>query len=353
MILMALGVVAVPAGAVRAGGAAADGLDAGYRVLEVLALPGPTRWDYLTLGSAGRRLFITRGERVDVLDLETRTVVGTIAGTHGVHGVALASEAGKGFISDGLLNAVTVFDLATLAPLAIIPTGTEPDAMVYDAASGRVFAANGGGGTLTVIEAGKGTVTGTISLDGLPEFAVVDGKRRLYVNLGDKSQLEVVDTAAMKVLVRYDLAPGCQGPTGLAIDADRDRLFAVCRNKAMVVVDGATGAILETLPIGGSPDAAAFDPETGLAFSSNGDGTLTVVGAAGPDHYRVVQTVPTRPTARTMALDPATHRIYLAAAETDGFDPPTENHPHPRPHLKPESFMILTVGPGESRRFRP
>jgi len=307
-------------------------------------LPGSVRWDYLAFDSDTHHLFITRGDSVDVLDVITRKIVGTIPDTRGVHGVAIAPELAKGFISDGKVNSVTVFDLKTLQPLASVPTGTKPDAIVYDPASQRVFAANGGSGDLTAIDARDGRVIDTVPLEGQPEFAVVDGKGRLYVNLENNAQLAVIDTAGLRVTARYDLAPGCNRPTGLAIDRRRLRLFAVCGNKVMVVLDAVTGRILETLAIGAGADAAVFDPETNLAFSSNGDGTLTVVGASAPDHYTVVQTVPTLPTARTLALDPVTHRLHLAAAETDGFDPSTETRPHPRPHIKPDTFMILTVG---------
>ena len=321
----------------------------GYTLVNTQHFPGPTRWDYLTFDPIGHRLFVTRGDHVDVLDVATGTLVGSISDTKGVHGVALAPDLGKGFISDGAANTVTVFDLATLKTITTVPTGTKPDAIAYDAASRRVFTANGGSDDLTAIDAETATVAGTIALGGKPEFAVVDGKGRLYVNLEDRSQLAVVDTGTLTLVARHDLGPGCKAPTGLAIDTVRGRLFATCRNAVMVVIDAATGAIGDTLPIGASSDAAVFDPGTQLAFSSNGDGTLTVVDASPPDHRcTVAETVPTVPTARTMALDPTTHRIYLAAAETDGVDtgvgPSSPERPHPHPPLKPGTFMILTVG---------
>ena len=314
----------------------------GYALVDTRHLQGATRWDYLTVDPQGHRLFITRGDSVDVLDVTTGAIVGSIPDTKGVHGVALASELGKGFVSAGQANAVTVFDLATLKTVATIPVGTKPDAIVYDAAARRVFVANGGSGDLTAIDAGTDAVVGTVALGGRPEFAVVDGKGRLFVNLEDKSQLAVVDTASLRLIARYDLAPACESPAGLAIDTGRARLFASCRNRVMVVIDAASGRIGDVLAVGASSDAAVYDPGPKLAFSSNGDGTLTVVDASG-ERCQVVEIVRTVPTARTMALDPSSHRIYLVAAETDGVEPATADRPHPHPHFKPGSFMVLTV----------
>jgi YVTN family beta-propeller protein len=314
-----------------------------YALIKTLHLPGPTHWDFLVFDSKAHRLFITRSERVDVLDTTTDTIIGSIP-AEGAHSVAFAQELGKGFISNGKSNTITIFDLKTLKAISTVPTGTKPDSIVYDADSERLFVANADSGDMTAINAVNGAVVGTIKLDGQPEFAVVDGKGKLYVNLEDKSQLAVLDTKNLKVMAHYNLAPQCEGPTGLALDAKQQRLFSVCANKTMVVVDATIGTIANTLPIGAHSDAALFDPETKLTFSSNGDGTLTVVDAASPDHYKVLQTVPTKLTARTMALNPTTHQIYMSAAQTEGFDPPTEQRPEPRPHIKPDTFMILTVG---------
>ncbi len=322
----------------------AEPISSNYTLVETLHLPGATRWDILTFDPQAHRLFITRGESVEVLDVVTKKVVGTIPHTSGVHAVALVPELGQGFISNGAANTVTVFDLTTLQSLATLPTGIKPDVVVYDASTQRIFVANGGSSDMTVLDAKGRTVVDTIKLNGKPEFAVTDGSGRLYVNLEDKSQLAVVDITNLKVLTQYDLAPSCTGPTGLAIDTRQHRLFATCGNKAMVVVHADTGKLLDTLPIGAQSDGAVFDPNTQLAFSSNGEGTVTVVGAAGATQYKVVQIVSTIPTARTMALNPITHQLYLAAAETEGFDPPNEQHPYPRPHIKPDTFMILTVG---------
>lgn len=316
-----------------------------YAMADPLHLPGSTRWDYLTFDAPHRRLFITRGDSVDVLDVGSKKIVGAIAHLDGVYGVALAPDLNKGFITEGKANRVSIFDMTSLKVLATTRTGEKPDAVAYDAATRRIFAADGESGDLTVIDASSGAAIGAIKLDGQPEFVVVDRRGRLYVNLEDKSQIAVVDTKTMKLLARYDLAPACERPTGLAMDTAHDRLFPVCGGKTMLVVDAETGKVLAALPIGAHTDAAAFDAATGLAFASNGDGTLTIVGAAGDGRYKVLQTIRTWPSARTMALDPTTHTIYLAAAQTEGFDAPTDGRPQPRPHMAADSFAILTVSP--------
>ncbi|MGB9152926.1 MAG: YncE family protein [Alphaproteobacteria bacterium] len=326
-------------------GTAQAAANSSYSLTDTLPLPGLTRWDYLAFDTQNHRLFITRGESVDVLDVASQKITGSIPDTKGVHGVALAPDLGKGFTSNGTANTATIFDLKTLETLATVPTGTKPDAIVYDAKTQRVFTANGASNDVTVINALDGKPLATIPLDGKPEFAVVDGKGRLYINIEDKSQLAVIDAQNAKLITYYNLAPHCDSPSGLAIDIAHNRLFSVCENKVMVITQAETGKSIDTLPIGARSDAAAFDAGTGLAFSSNGEGTLTVIGASTPNHYKVLQTVPTLPTARTMALDPATHSIYLAAAETEGGDASTAASPHSRPQLKPDSFKILTVEP--------
>jgi len=317
-----------------------------YKLSGTLHLPGPTHWDFIAFDPDHQRLFITRGESVDIFDVASKKITGSIAGTNGVHGVALAPDLGIGFTSNGKANTVTAFDLASFQPVATIPVGSKPDAIIYDPATHRAFVANADSDSVTVIDAKKKEVSGTIKLDGNPEYMTLDGPDRLYVNLENKAQIAAVETKGLKVLANYNLAPNCDGPTGLAIDANHHRLFASCANKVMLVVNGTTGKIIDTLPIGGHSDAALFDPATKLVFSSNGDGTLTIIGASGKDQYTVLQTVKTMPTARTMALNPLTHEIYLVAAETEGFDPPTEKHPQPRPHVKPDTFTVLTVSPG-------
>jgi WD40 repeat protein len=316
----------LPSLALMSGGVYADTSHPHYGVVDTFHLPGAVRWDFLTFDPDHHRLFITRGESVDVFDVATKKITGSILGTSGVHGVALAPELGRGFTSNGATNNATIFDLTTLQPIATIPTGTKPDTIVYDAITQRIFTANAGSGDLTVINAKQGSVAGTVKLT---------------------SQMDVVDTKELKVLARFNLAPTCDGPTGLSIDKTLNRLFVSCHNKNMLIVDAGTGKIIDALPIGGFSDATIFDPGTNLAFSSNSDGTLDVVAAKGPDHYTVVQTAKTLPLARTMALDPTTHHIYLVTAETDGFGPSAVERPHPRPHMKPDSFMVLMVAPDD------
>jgi DNA-binding beta-propeller fold protein YncE len=271
-------------------------------------------------------------------------VVGDIPNTEGVHGIALVPEVGRGFTSNGRASTVTIFDLKTLKEIAQVKTtGQNPDAIIYDPASRRVFTLNGRGGNSTAIDAGTGTVAGTIELGGKPEFATADGKGRVYVNLEDKSMVVAVDSQQLKVESRWPLAP-CEEPSGMAIDREHRRLFVGCHNQMMAVMDADTGRVLATPAIGQGVDANAFDPETQLAFSSNGDGTLTVVHEDSPDKFTVVGNVQTQRGARTMALDLKTHNIFLVTAEFGPPPAPTAEHPRPRPTIVPGSFVVLVVG---------
>jgi DNA-binding beta-propeller fold protein YncE len=308
-----------------------------YHVTHKEILPGAVRWDYLTYDAGSKRLFITRGDHVDVYDTKLGRMVGRIANTPGVHGVALAPGLDRGFTSNGGGNTVTAFELSSLKVLATLPAGEKPDAIVYDRFTGRVFAANGDSGTLTVIDAAKSEVLGTVDVGGKLEFAAADGKGRLYVNVESKNALAVVDTVKLRVLARYDLSASCEGPAGLAIDPGTERLFVGCRNQNMAVVAGRTGQILATVPIGKGCDATAYDGTLKLAFSSNGEGTLTIISA---DTYAIRQTLATQPTARTMALDASSHRIYTVAADRE---PPIVAGVRPR--LTPGTFTLLTVSP--------
>jgi DNA-binding beta-propeller fold protein YncE len=271
-------------------------------------------------------------------------VVGDIPGTEGVHGIALAHEFGRGFTSNGRTNTVTIFDLQTLKILGTAPTGTGPDAILYDPASKRVFTFNGRGGDATAVDAATGTAAGTIALGGRPEFAVADGQGQIYNNLEDKSEVVRIDAQKLTVTARWPLAP-CEEPSGMAMDTEHRRLFIGCHNRMMAVMDADTGKVLATPPIGEGVDANAFDPEAQLAFSSNGEGTLTVVHEDSPEKFTEVASVPTERGARTMALDPKTHNIFLVTAEFGPPPPPTPEHPHPRPTVKPGSFMLLVFAP--------
>lgn len=320
---------------------AADEL--GYRVVRKLELGGDGGWDYLVVDSAARRLYVTRSTRVMVLDADSGAVVGEIPNTPGVHGVAIVPELNRGFTSNGRSSTISIFDLKTLKPLGEIKSaGENPDAILYDPASRRVFAFNGRSASTTAIDAATGEIAGTVALEGRPEFAAADAAGRVYVNLEDKSMVVVIDARKLAVEKRWPLAP-CEEPSGMAIDREHKRLFVGCGNKQMAVLDAENGKVVATVPIGVGVDANAYDPATGLAFSSNGDGTLTVVHEDSPDKYRVAQTVATQPGARTMALDEKTHQIFLATARFGPPPPPTTERPHPRPSIVPGSFVILIV----------
>jgi DNA-binding beta-propeller fold protein YncE len=328
-----------------AGKSAATPTTAHYHLLRKLPVGGEGGWDYLTIDSAARRLYLSRSTRVLVLDVDSGAAIGEITGTQGVHGIALAPEAHRGFTSNGRASTVTIFDPATLSTLAEVKTtGENPDAILYDPASRRVFTFNGRGKNATAIDAAAGTVAGTVALDGKPEFAAADGKGRVFVNIEDKNQVTVIDSRALRVETNWPLA-SCEEPSGLAMDREHRRLFAVCHNRTMAVLDADSGRAVASLPIGEGVDAAAFDPSTSLVFASNGDGTLTVVREDGPDSYSVVQTVATQRSARTMALDEKTHQVFLAAAEFGPAPAATPDQPRPRAPMVPGSFTILILGP--------
>jgi DNA-binding beta-propeller fold protein YncE len=324
-------------------GAASAARGQDYKVVKKAALGGEGGWDYLKVDAEARRLYISRATRVMVVDADTLMPVGEIADTPGVHGIAIASDLGRGYTSNGRGNNVTIFDLKSLKPLGQVKTGTNPDAILYDAFTHQVFAFNGGSGDVTVIDAKAGTVAGTIAVGGKLEFGVTDEAGRVFVNVEDKNEIAALDARTMKVLAHWPLA-GCEEPSGLALDVKHRRLFSVCGNKQMAVVDADQGRVVAKVAIGDGPDAAAFDPETQLAFSSNGEGTLTVVHETSPDAYEVRQTVTTQRSARTMALDTKTHNVFLVAAEFGERPAPTPEQPRPRPPVLPGSFTVLVVG---------
>jgi DNA-binding beta-propeller fold protein YncE len=311
----------------------------GYKVIKTVPVAGEGGWDYVTVDSGARRVYVSHATHVVVLDADTYEVVGDIPDTQGVHGIALAGDLGRGFVSDGRANTVTIFDLKTLKTIGTVKTGTNPDAIVYEPITKRVFAMNGRSNDSTAINAADGTVVGTLALGGKPEFAVADGKGTIYVNIEDTSELAHIDAAKLTVMHRWPLAP-CKEPSGLAMDLKNRRLFAGCDNEMMAVVDADSGKVIATPAIGAGVDANTFDPETNLAFSSNGQaGTLTVMHEDTPDKYTVVENVPTKKSARTMGLDLKTHNIFLPAAD---FDPPAEGERRPR--MKPGSMVIVVAG---------
>lgn len=320
--------------------------DAPYAVVAHWPVAGNTRWDYLSIDRERHRLFVTRGDRVAVIDLATGKALGDVTPTDGVHGVALAQQLGKGYASNGHGDSVTVFDLATLAVVKTVPIEAHnPDAIVFDAPSRRVFTFNGRSNDATVIDAVSDTVVETVALPGTPEFAVSDGHGRVYVNIEDRAELVAIDTRKAKVVATWALG-GCEEPSGLALDTARGRLFSVCANEQMTVTDARSGKVVAVVPIGKGPDAVAYDEGTHEVFSSNGrDGTLTVVRQNDADHYTVIGTVPTRTSARTLALDPASHRIYLAAADFEPAAASPAGQAQGRPAMKDGSFEIVVVAP--------
>lgn len=317
--------------------------DAGYHLIKTYKLGGDGGWDYLTLDRTSNRLYISRSTHVIVINPDSGEPVGDIPDTPGVHGIALAPELGRGFVSNGREGTVSVFDLTSLKVLSKIKVGENPDAILYDPASKRVFTFNGRSHDATAIDASKGTVAGTIKLDGKPEFSVSDEKGEIFVNLEDKSELLALDPAKLEIKSRWPLAP-CEEPTGLAIDRKHRRLFSGCGNKLIAIVDADSGKVISTLPIGEGVDATAFDPEAGLAFASCGEGVLTVVHEDSAHKFSVAENVPTQRGARTMALDPAKHRIFLVTAKFGPPPAPTAEQPHPRPAILPDSFVVLVVG---------
>jgi len=317
----------------------------GYHLLKTIPLGGEGGWDYLEFDSATRRLFISRATKVVVLNVDTEKVVGEIPDTQGVHGIAFAPELGRGFTSNGRANTVTIFDLSTLQVLGTVKTGEGPDAILYDPASKRVFTMNGHANSATAIDAAKGTVAGTFPLGGRPEFAVADGEGHIYTNLEDLSEQVEIDSIKLGVTARWPVA-GCDAPSGLAMDREKHLLFAGCDNKVMAVVNAGSKKAIATLPIGPGVDSNRFDPGTGYAFSSNGGdgGTLTVVHEDSKKKFSLMEDVPTQQGARTMALDPKTHEVYLVTAKFGPPPAPTAERPHPRGPVLPDTFVVLVFG---------
>jgi YVTN family beta-propeller protein len=313
-----------------------------YHVLDRWKLSDNSWWDYLIVDSPAHRLYLTRGDHVDVLDTDTGKLVGTIAGLHGTHGVAFDTDGKVGYISDGGGNAVVVFDRATLATLATIPAGTNPDGITFEPATKTVWAFNGRSKNVTVIDAATRKVVATIALPGKPEFPAVDGKGTVYDNIEDKSEIVRLDANSKTVTAVWPLV-GCESPSGLAFDVPGGLLFPVCDGKKMGVVDSNTGKMLATPAIGDGPDAAGWDAAHKLAFASCGEGILSVVDAGSPG-YPTIENLPTQRGARTMAYDAATDRIYLVTAEFGPRPAPTPENPHGRPPMIPGSFTVLVVG---------
>ncbi len=318
-----------------------------YRVVNKIHLPGQTWWDYPAVDASSGRLFVSHGTMVQVVNVKTGEPVGVIPNTEGVHGIALAEGLNKGFISDGGDSSVTVFNLKTLKVIGKIQvTGRDPDAILYDPFTQRVFTCNGRTSNSTVIDAKTDKVIGTIKLTGRPEFSATDGEGRIYINIEDKSLIDEINPKTMKIENVWSLAPG-EHPSGLAIDAKNHVLFSVCHNKLMVVMNAIDGKVITTLPIGGHVDGAAYDPVLRRAYSSNGEGTLTVVQREGRNNYKVLENLPTQEGARTIALDTKTHDLFLPTAKFGPRPKPTPQNPHAFPKMIKGSFVVLQVAPAK------
>ncbi|HTA82074.1 MAG TPA: YncE family protein [Bacteroidia bacterium] len=318
-----------------------------YKVADKIKLEGDGGWDYIAVDDNSNKLYVSHGTVVQVVDLSTNKLIATITGTNGVHGIAIASDLNKGFISDGKDSAVTIFDLTTNAIIAKINvTGKNPDAICYDKVTQRVFTFNGRSSNSTVIDAKTNTVIGTLTLTGKPEFAAADGTGKIFVNLEDKNMISKIDAKNMTVEATWPLAPG-DGPSGLTMDTKTRRLFSVCDNKMMVVVNADDGKVVTTVPIGDGPDAVAFDYNKNLVYSSNGEGTLTVVEEKDANTFTVLENVSTAKRARTCTVNSKTHHIYLPTAEFEPAPEATKENPHPRPKVKPGTFYVLDVVPVE------
>jgi YVTN family beta-propeller protein len=311
-----------------------------YKISRQIAVGGDGSWDYITVDGAASRIYASHATSAVVVDSKTGKVIGSIPDTKGIHGIALNKALNRGYTSNGRDSSVTVFDLTTLKPIETIKvTGANPDCIMFDSFSGKIFTFNGRSSNATVIDTKNNKVVATIPLDGKPEFAASDGKGSIFVNIEDKSVINVISTKEYKVIHSWPIAPG-EEPSGLALDNETHRLFSVCSNKLMVVTDAETGKVITTLPIGDRCDGVAFDPAKKLAYSSNGEGSITVVQEVNASTFKVLETIKTLPGAKTIALDQTTHHLYLPTAEY-GVAAAGER----RPPIKPNSFMILDIEP--------
>jgi YVTN family beta-propeller protein len=318
-----------------------------YKFLTEIPIGGEGGWDILTIDPAAHRLYVSHSTKVIVVDLEKNAVAGEITDTPGVHGFIAVPETGHGFSTNGKENKSSVVDLATLKTISKIDTGANPDAFAYDGKRGELYVFNHSGNSATVIDAKNAKPIATIPLEGSPEFGVSDDAAgRVYCNLEDKNEVAVIDATKHEVVARWPLAPGTE-PTGIALDAAHHRLFATCHNKMMEMIDTTTGKVVASVPIGAGVDGCAFDDATQLAFASCGDGTTTIAKEEGPDKLTVVQTLKTERSARTMAIDPKTHRIYLPSAQFEPAPSPSPGASPARPKMVPNTMKLLVYGPGE------
>ena len=318
-----------------------------YNFLNEIPIGGEGGWDYVTIDAAARRLYLSHATKVSVVDLTKNLVVGEISDTPGVHGFIVAPDLERGFSSNGKESKVSVVDIKTLRTISKIETGANPDALLYEPHHSEVYVFNHSGNSVTVINAKTASVVSTIALGGSPEFAVVDSAAgRVYCNIEDKSEVAAIDTTKHEVVARWPLAPGTE-PTGMAFDAAHHRLFVGCHNKLMAMLDTETGKVIATVPIGAGVDACAFDDATQLAFASCGDGTTTIAKEETPQKITVTQTLKTERGARTIALDPKTHRIYLPTAQFESAPTPSPGASPTRPKIVPNTLKVLVYGPAE------
>jgi DNA-binding beta-propeller fold protein YncE len=331
LFVLVVGLVAVPA------------LAADFHVIRRVPVGGEGSWDYLKVDPDAHRIYLSRSSHVMVVDESTGKVLGDIPNTNGVHGIALAPELGKGFTSNGADATVTVFDLKTLKPTSTVKvTGNNPDSIIYDPQTKRVFTFNGRSSNATAIDATSGQVVGTVALGGKPEEAALDGKGNVYVNLEDKSAMAVFDAKSLAMKNTWPLAP-CEGPSAIAYDAAHRRVFAAC-DKVMVVVNADTGKVIASPPIGGDPDGNGYDPATGMLFASCREGLVSVIHQDSPDKYSAVTNVTTQFGTKTMTLDPKTHHVFTVTADFAAAPAATPNNPRPRPQPIPGSFVLLEIG---------
>ena len=316
-----------------------------YRILTHWSIPGTGGWDMLAVDQVRQRLFVTHSDHVDVVLLRDGSVLGAIAPTSGVHGVALAPDLRRGYTSNGKSNSVTEFDLNSLKVLREVPvSGEGPDEILYVPASHHLYTFNGRSHNTTVFNASDLTVVATVALPGKPEFAVSDGSGRVFVNIeSEAGQIAVIDDQQLTLKSTWPIKD-CASPSGLALDPTHSRLFSTCENHVMAISDARSGRALAHVPIGDGSDGAVFDAERRLAFSSNGDGTLTVVNAGSKGRYTIAQTLATQPGARTVALDSQSHRLYVVTAQFGPAPAPTTERPHPRPPILPDSMTVLVIG---------
>jgi YVTN family beta-propeller protein len=336
--------MAVSAPAFLCGAAAAN---QPYQFLTEIPIGGEGGWDILTIDPTANRLYLSHATKVVVVDLRKNAVDGEIADTPGVHGFVAVPEIQRGFSSNGKESKSSVVDLTTLKTVSKIDTGPNPDAIVYEPRHGEVYVFNHTGNSVTVINAKAATVSATIPLGGTPEFAAVDqAAGRVYCNIEDKSEVAVVDADKHEVVARWSLSPG-EEPSGIALDSAHHRLFSGCHNKRMVMLDTESGKVVDTLPIGAGVDGCAFDDATQLAFASCGDGTTTITREVAPGKLTVIQTLKTERGARTMALDPKTHRIYLPSAKFEPAPSPSPGASPTRPRIVPNTLKLLVYTSGE------